>query len=97
MQKQVDDKTILRIMREEWQKRKTTLMTENSVLLEKESKDVEDISFETVSIGLKIKQKESGVLFTVHKVSPGSVTLRSPEGALSVIPNYTLETEFELA
>lgn len=97
MPKQVDDQTILRIMREEWTTRKSGLVTEVKLVAERESKKAEDISFDTVSIGLKIKHKESGVLYTVNQVSPGSVTLRSPEGALAVIPNASLEAEFELA
>lgn len=96
MAKQIDDKTILLIMREEWTSKKSDLVTEVSLYAESDKKEG-DVPFETVSIGLKIKHKETGILYTISIVSPGTVTLRSPEGALSVVTNASLEEEFELA
>lgn len=85
MPKPVEDVTILRILREEWESRKAVLVEETKT------------NFNTVSPGLKLKSKTSGLLYTVTKVSPGAVTIQSPEGVASMLSNETLEKEFELA
>lgn len=93
MTKQIDEKTIVRIMREEWTSRKQNLLRETK----DDEKEKTSLPFDTVSIGLKIKHKETGILYTVNRVSPGAVTLRDPEGMFFVIPNASIEAEYELS
>ena len=83
MQK-LDEKTIVRIIREEWESRKA------SVLAESKSE------FQTASPGLKLKSKE-GLLYTVTKVAPGVVTIADPMGAETIVSNADLEKGFEIA
>lgn len=85
MPKPVQDITILRILREEWEARKAVLVEETKT------------NFNTVSPGLKLKSKTTGLLYTVSTISPGAVTITSPEGTPSMLSNDTLEKEFELA
>lgn len=83
MQK-LDDRTVVQIIREEWNIRKEMLVEEAKK------------PFMTASPGLKLKYIESGTLYTVVKVAPGVVTIKSPEGELSRVSNDDLEKGFEL-
>lgn len=85
MPKPVQDTTILKILREEWEARKAVLVEETKT------------NFNTVSPGLKLKNKTTGLLYTIQTISPGAVTVTSPEGEPSMLSNDTLEKEFELA
>lgn len=49
-----------------------------------------------LSRGLKIRHKESGLLYTVVLVSPDDVVLKTPEGEKFLIDTDTLENEYEL-
>jgi hypothetical protein len=84
MQK-LDDSAIIRIIREEWESKKATLLSEAKH------------DFMTASPGLKLKHTKTGLLYTVAKVAPGAVTITSPDGAPSTLSNDQLEDEFELA
>lgn len=49
-----------------------------------------------LSSGLKIRHKESGLLYTVVLVSADDVVLKTPEGEKFLIDTDTLENEYEL-
>jgi hypothetical protein len=95
MPKPVQDKTILRILREEWEARKAVLVEETKT--PNESSKETSGNFSTVSPGLKLKSKSTGLLYTVQTVALGTTTVTSPEGVPSMLSNDTLEKEFELA
>lgn len=86
---------ILRIMREEWDKKVATLREEVLSL----TGDVDDDGKpETLlSVDLKIRHKESGIRYTVDSVGPRSVVVKTPEEQLITVDKQTLESEYELA
>jgi hypothetical protein len=86
---------ILRIMREEWDRKVDSLRQEVLSL----SKDVDDDGKpETlISPELKLRHKKSGLRYTVDSVGPRSVVIRTPEEEPITLDGETLEREYEIA
>lgn len=49
-----------------------------------------------ISPGLKIKHKKSGFLYTIARVNPDDVLLKTPEGKHIIVDTDTLENEYAL-
>ena len=82
------------------------LLRQFNRLVEKETKKPADLDKEVpvsgeqkvvLSKGLKIKHKDSGLLYTIDSVSPDDVILKTPEGKLIIVDTDTLEAEYALS
>lgn len=94
MQK-LDESVVLRVFREEWQRRKDALREELGVIYKPEGEG--DVQKPAISPGLKIKHKKSGTLCTVQSVGTSGVILQKPEGGSFLVSAEDLEKKFELA
>lgn len=50
-----------------------------------------------ISQGLKVRHKSSRFLYTVVKVRPEEVVLKTPEGKEFLLDTHSLENEYEIA
>lgn len=87
---------VIRVMREEWDKRIAALAETINVTLNAKTGD--DGSEQLViSPELKVMHKDSGIRYTVDSVGPRDVILRTPEGEKFLVDKESLEQEYELA
>jgi hypothetical protein len=92
--KTLKDDDIIRLMREVWSEKVKALSEEIDLVL-KTKVDGEEKN--PISSGLKVKSKESGILYTVEEVGPDSVRLVSPDGEETLMVNgKDLEEKYEL-
>lgn len=91
MQK-LDEKVVIRIIREEWEKRKVQLREKLNTVYKSDDKE----SKHAISPGLKVKNKESGILCTIDVVGPEGVIMRAPEGTKFSVSSEDLEKNYEL-
>ena len=91
--KALTDGDVIRVMREEWSRRKSALSEE----LDMYAKAGNDIKEPVLSPGLKLKDKKTGTLCTIDATGKDSVILKKPEGGLVMVPGEDLEKEFDLA
>ena len=89
----LDESVVIRILREEWEARKTSLREELKTVFKPSKKAPEKPA---ISPGLKIKHKKSGILYTVDSVGHDQVIIRKPEGNRVLVPNDQIEKDFEL-
>jgi hypothetical protein len=82
---------ILRVFKEEHGRRFTALLEELDLYFKGDGAP-ENL----LSKGLKVRHKESGILYTVHSVSPHDIVLKSPEGKLCKIEEEPFEEQFQL-
>lgn len=96
--KKLEEKDILRIMKEEWDSKIALLREEVDLVfnanIDGEKKTLPDV-------GLKIRSKKDQVLYTIIKVGSGGVGLRPPEGSPSgsedfFVDKESLEDDYEL-
>lgn len=87
--KKLDEKTLLRIFKEEWSAKLESAKSKLDVTFKKDGEEIN-----VIHKGLKVKHEESGFMYTVAKVEPDSVTLKSPEGKLFTISNDEFENEY---
>jgi len=88
---------VLRIMREEWN-RKISLLTEEKIDIDVKAKVKKKESEKIViSPELKVLHSKSGIRYTVDSISPNEVILRTPEGDLFNVTTAALEDEYEVA
>jgi len=75
--KKLEEQDIIKIMREEWEKKVKTLSEEVELVLKTkvDGKEVNPIDKE-----FKVKHSDSGILYTVDSVSTKDVILLTPEG-----------------
>lgn len=85
---------IIRIMREEWNKKVAALAETIDVALK--SKVGREGEKPVLSPGLKVVHKDSGIRYTVDSVGPSDVILVTPEGEKFLVDGPTLENEYEL-
>lgn len=84
---------IIRIMREEWDRKVQRLMEDaKDVGLKVDTAGEDDI----ISPELKVIHKDSRIRYTVDSVGPRDIILRTPEGEKFLIDKETLEKEYEL-
>lgn len=91
--KKLQEEDIIRIMREEWQS-KVAALTEEVDLTFKTKVDGDDK--EVISQDLKVRHKDSQILYTVVSVGPNDIILKTPEGEDFLLDKDTLEDEYEL-
>ena len=85
---------VLRVMREEWDKKVARLAeTIDVALTAKVGKSGEQT---VISPELKVLHKKSGIRYTVDSVGPKDVILRTPEDEKFLVDAKTLENEYEL-
>jgi len=85
---------VLRVMREEWDKKVAMLAeTIDVALTAKVGKGGEQT---VISPELKVLHKKSGIRYTVDSVGPKDVILRTPESEKFLVDAATLENEYEL-
>lgn len=94
--KTLDETDILRVMREEWD-RKVKKLSEDAVSISL-NVDVDGDGREenVISPELKVVHKDSKIRYTIDSVSPRDVILRTPEGEQFLIDRETLEREYAL-
>jgi hypothetical protein len=84
--KVLNDKEIVRIMREEWNKIKSAALSEVSVVRGEKP---------LLTPGLKIVDT-GGNLFTIVSVGNGGVLIEDPDGKTANVPWETIEKDFKL-
>ena len=94
--KALKESDVLRIMREEWNK-KVSLLKEEKNELDLKAKVKKGVEKIVISPELKVMHSKSGIRYTIDSVSPKQIILRTPEGESFNIPAETLEDEYEVA
>lgn len=92
--KTLQEADIIRIMREEWDKKVQTLAETVDLTLNAKGKDGDQ--HPVISPELKVMHKKSGIRYTVDSVGPRDVILRTPEDEKFIVDKETLEAEYEL-
>ena len=93
MAKNLTEKEILRIMREEWDKKVSSLKETIDITFKSKVKDEDK---ELLSPGLKVLHKNSGIRYTVQSVGVEDIVLKTPEGKDFLVDKHELEKEYEL-
>lgn len=88
----LDEKAILRIMSEEWNKRVKSFLLEDADDAPIKAGGVDRI----LSPELKLIHKKSKLRYTVDSIGPRRVVLRNPEGEKFLVDNDTLEKEYSI-
>lgn len=94
--KKLSERELINLIREEWN-RKISSLAENSgvdLMFNAKTKDGEKKSI--LSTGLKIKNKETGELYTVKEVGITDATIVSPQGERVHVTKDDLEKNYEL-
>jgi len=84
---------IIRIMREEWQKKVDALTEDVNVAM---NAKVDGEKKNVIAPELKVKHKKSGLLYTIDSISMNDVVLRAPKGTKFIIDVSTFEDEYIL-
>ncbi len=92
MQK-LDESVVLRLLQEEWEKRKVSLREELETTFKVKG---EEIPQTIISPGLKVNHKKTGMLCTIDSVGLSGVIMKKPEGTKFVVSTEQFEKEFEL-
>lgn len=85
---------VIRIMREEWDRKVAALAETVDLTLNAKAKDGEE--HPVISPELKVMHKKSGIRYTVDSVGPRDIILRTPEDEKFLVDKETLEAEYEL-
>ena len=93
--KTLTEADIIRIMREEWDKKVSTLC-EGAVGVKITAPEAQETGVPVVSPELKVRHKNSGIRYTISSVSPRDVILRTPEGKEFLVDPVTFEDEYIL-
>lgn len=91
MSSKLDDKVVLRVLREQRAKQLASLREEVEVAVK-----VDGDEKKVIAPGLKLRSKGEGLLFTVHAVGRDSVVLRDPTGQTIHISDKELESGYDL-
>lgn len=94
--KVLKESDILRIMREEWNKKVFSLQ-EKKIELDVKAKVKKGTEKIVISPELKVLHSKSGIRYTVDSIGPKEVILRTPEGKLFNVTTKALEDEYEVA
>lgn len=92
--KTLQEQDVLRIMKEEWQK-KIDALTEKVDMAFK-SKVGDEGEVPVLSPELKVMHKNSGIRYTISSVGPRDVILRTPEGEEFIVDASELEKDYQL-
>lgn len=91
--KKLSEADIIRIMREEWNAKLKTLNETVDVAFKAK---VDGKNVQLISPGLKIRHKESQLLYTVVSVGPHQAELKTPEGKSLRVDKDVLEKKYEI-
>ena len=91
--KKLQEQDVIRIMREEWQAKVKALSEEVDLTFKAK---VDGENKEVISQDLKVRHKDSQILYTVVSVGPDDIVLKTPEGEDFLLDKDTLEAEYEL-
>jgi hypothetical protein len=95
--KKLDDKTIVRLMKEEWEKRCSNLINEIDAYFDVDDEDGKKDN--VLSTGLKVRKVDDpgkGLLYTIVALSKESVVLKEPEGRQFVLPYDEFEKDYDI-
>lgn len=92
--KTLQEADVIRIMREEWDKKVQALAETVDITMHAKSKDGDE--HPVISPELKVMHKKSGIRYTVDSVGPRDIILRTPEDEKFIVDKDTLEAEYEL-
>lgn len=90
MPKQLTEVEIIRIIREEWDKRVSAALIELKASLSSGKKEI-------LSPELKVRHAKSGIRYTIDSIGPNDVILRTPEGKQILVGKDVLENEYEVS
>lgn len=90
--KTLDAKMVIGLMREAWDKKVNGLVAE----LNTHFKQADGEKKPTLSNGLKLRHKDSQLLYTVDSIGTKDVTLVTPEGHTIVVNHNTVNDQYEL-
>lgn len=91
--KTLQEKDVIRIMKEEWQAKLAALSEDVDITFDAK---VDGKPKQVISTGLKLRHKKSLLLYTVASVGPKDIILTTPEGENFLLDKETLEQEYEL-
>jgi urease accessory protein UreE len=91
MSSKLDDKVVLRVLREQRQKQLASLREEVDVTVKLDGDEKK-----VISPGLKLRSKDGGILYTVDAVSRDSVVLKDPSGQTIHINDKELASSYDL-
>lgn len=89
--KKLEEQDIIKIMREEWEKKINSLSEEVDLVL-KTKVDGKEVN--PIDSDFKVKHKKSRILYTVDSVSTKDVILIAPEGEKFMITAEEFEEEY---
>lgn len=87
---------VVSIIKEEWENR-VRLLSEALDIVVGPSNTSDEQDALTVSDGLKVKHKQSGIRYTIVSVSPRDIVLKTPEGEDFLVDAATLENDYCLS
>lgn len=91
--KNLEEQDIIRMMREEWDKKLASLTEAAEVAL---STKIDGKEKQVIDSDLKLRHKKTKYLYTVVSVSPRDVVLKTPEGKNFLVDKAELEANYEL-
>lgn len=91
--KTLSENDIIELFREEWDKKLRELDAQLGMCFEGDTMDAKA----SISAGLKLKHKKSGLKYTVDSVGPSDVVLKNPEGKKFTIDQEELQSNYELS
>lgn len=91
--KTLTEADVIRVMREEWNKKVSALAEVVGLTMKAKAGDGEK---ELVSPELKVMHRKSGIRYTVDSVGPRDVILRTPEGETFIVDQEELESDYHL-
>jgi hypothetical protein len=83
---------VIRIMREEWNKKLAALSEDVDAALTAKTKSGDEIT--VASPELKVRHKKSGIRYTITSVGPRDCILRTPEGDTFLVDADEMEREY---
>ncbi len=92
--KNLTEEDVIRVMREEWDKKVAALTETVDIALH--AKVGKEGDKPVLSPELKVMHKKAGIRYTVDSVGPRDIILRTPEGEKFIVDKETLEAEYEL-
>lgn len=91
--KPLTEADVLKIMREEWDKKVSTLSEAIDMVMTAKTDGKQKL---VVTPELKVRHKKSQIRYTVSSVGPRDVILRTPEGDEFIVDATELERDYEL-
>ena len=91
--KKLQEQDILKIMREEWEAKVSSLAEEVDLTFKAK---IDGSEKDIISQDLKVRHKKSQILYTVISAGTKDIVLKTPEGEDFLLDKDTLENEYEL-